>query len=139
MTSWKLTVEKTLSLSWGFCVGSARSSWFTCDKQGTLTLFFCVVKRLYKQFLIEIVVYIHIGSGAKIRKSVQNRLLTAFSTGKIKINHLGTWNIPIYWQTVDIFRPFSSPWEECFYWKHGTYMCFQENHKNLFFGEKWKK
>ena len=92
-----------------------------------------------KNSLIEIVVYIDIGSGVKIQKTVQNSLLTAFLTGKMKINHLGTWNIPFSWQTVDIFRPFSSPWEECFDWKHGTYMCFQENHKNLLFLRKMQE
>ena len=74
-----------------------------------------------------------------MRKSVQNSLLTAFFTGKMKINQLGTWNIPFSWQTVDIFRPFSSPWEECFDWKHVTYMCFQENPKNLLFLRKMQE
>ena len=82
-------------------------------KQGTLTLFFCVVKPLYEQFF-GWNCWVDIGSEGKIWKSVQNSLLTAFFTGKMKINHLGTWNIPFSWQTVGIFRPFASPWEEHF-------------------------
>ena len=92
----------------------AWSSWFTSElKQGTLTLFFCVVKPLYEQFFDWNCV--NIGSEGKIWKSVQNSLLTAFFTEKMKINHLDTGNIPFSWQTVDSFRPFSSPWED-FFW-----------------------
>ena len=58
---------------------------------------------------------VDIGSEGKIWKSVQNSLLTAFFTEKMKINHLDTGNIPFSWQTVDSFRPFSSPWED-FFW-----------------------
>ena len=77
------------------------------DKQGTLTLFFCIVKPLHEQFFdwkycIDICT-----EGEK--KSVQNGLLTAFFTGKMKINHLGTWNIPFSWQTVDILGLFQIP------------------------------
>ena len=114
MISWKLTVEKILSFSWGLYVSSARSSWFTSDKQGTLTLFFCVVKHRYKK-IFDWNCCVDIGSEGKIWKSVQNSLLTAFFTEKMKINHLETGNIPFSWQTVDSFRPFSSPWED-FFW-----------------------
>ena len=41
------------------------------DKQGTLTLFFCVVKPLYKQFF-DWNQFLDIGSEGKIWKSVQN-------------------------------------------------------------------
>ena len=136
MISWKLTVKKILSFFWDYYVSSTRSSWFTGDKQETLTLFFCVVKPLYEQ-CFDWNCCVDIGSEGKIWKWVQNNLLTAFFFRKMKKNHLKTWNIPFVLQTVDIFRPFSSTWEECFNLKkHGTYMCFQENHKNLFiFGE----
>ena len=40
-------VEKILSFCGGLYVSS---TWFTGDKQGTLTLFFCVIKPLYGQF-----------------------------------------------------------------------------------------
>ena len=108
MISWKLTVEKILSFSGGLYVSSARSSWFTGDKQGTLNLFFCVVKPLYEHFF-DWNCCVDIGSEGKIWKSVQNSLLTAFFTGKMKINHLGTWNIPFSWQTVDILGLFQIP------------------------------
>ena len=42
--------ENMESFSGGLCVSRTRSSWFTGDKQGILTLFFCVVKPLYEQF-----------------------------------------------------------------------------------------
>ena len=42
--------ENIDSLSGGLYVTSARSSWFTDGKQGTLTLFSCLVKPLYEQF-----------------------------------------------------------------------------------------
>ena len=58
MISWKLTVEKILRFSGGLYVSSARSSWFTGYKLGTLFIyfFFCLAKPLYEQFLIELVV-----------------------------------------------------------------------------------
>ena len=112
-------VEKILSFSDGLYVSSARSSWFTGDKQGTLILFFCVVKPLCEQFF-DWNCCVDTGSEGKIWKSVQNSLLTGFFTGKMKINRLETWNIPFSWQTVDIFRPFLGSGGECFDWKQGT-------------------
>ena len=89
MISWKLTVEKILSFSWDLYMSSARSSWFTGDKQGTLTLFFCVVIPLYDQFF-DWNCCVDIASEGKVWKSVQKSLLTAFFTGTI------TWGIEIY-------------------------------------------
>ena len=105
LISWKLMVDKILSFSWGLYVSGAQSSWFTGDKQGTLTLFFCVVKPLYKQFF-DWNCCVDIGSEGKIWKLVQNSLLTPFFTWKIKINYLETWNIQFSWQTVDILGLF---------------------------------
>ena len=109
-------VEKILSFSSGLYVSSTRSSWFTGDKQGTLILFFCVVKPLCEQFF-DWNCCVDTGSEGKIWKSVQNSLLTGFFTGKMKINCLETWNIPFSWQQVDIFRSFLGPWGD---WKQGT-------------------
>ena len=135
MTSWKLTVEKILSLSWGLCVSSAQSSWFTCNKQGTLIL---SLNDFMKNSLIEIV-YIDIGSGVKIRKSVQNSLLTAFLTRKMKINHLGTWNIPFSWQTVDIFSLLPVPGKNALI-ENMLHTCvFKKITKIYYFWEKCKK
>ena len=106
-------VEKILSFSWSLYVSRARSSWFTGEKIETLILFVFVVKRLYEQFF-DWNCFVVIGSEGKIWKSVQNSLLAAFFTGKMKINHLKNWNIPFSWQTVDIFMLFLSPWEDYF-------------------------
>ena len=99
MINWKLTGEEILSFSGGLYVSSARSSWFSGDKQGTLTLFFSVVKPVYEQFFVWNCC-VNLGFEGKIWKLVQNSFLTGFFTGKMKINLLGTWNIPFSWQTV---------------------------------------
>ena len=44
-------------------------------------------------FLIEIVVYILV-----LKEKYENQFRTAFFTGKMKINLLGTWNKPFSWQ-----------------------------------------
>ena len=59
--------ENIDSFSGGLCVSSTRSSWFTSEKQGILTFFFCVVKPLYEQFFDW---NRCIGSEGKTRKSV---------------------------------------------------------------------
>ena len=105
LISWKLMVEKILSFSWDLYVSGAQSRWFTGDKQGTLTLFFRVVKPLYKQFF-DWNYCVDIGSEGKTWKLVQNSLLTPFFTWKIKINYLETWNIQCSWTTVDILGLF---------------------------------
>ena len=106
----------------------------------------CDIKPL-EQFLAQIVI-VDIGSEGKIWKSVQNSLLTAPFTGKMNINHLGTWIIPFSWKTADIFRPFSSPWEECF--KNMVHTCvfikitkiyniFGKNARNKCFRSKYQR
>ena len=57
-------------------------------------------------------------------KLYKNQFRTAYFTTKMKINHLGMWNIPFPLQTLGTFRPFLIPWEKYFDEKHGTYMCF---------------
>ena len=95
LISWKLTEVKILTVSLQWLVSSTWSSWFTSDKEGTLT-------------------------------SV---------TGKMKVNHLGMWNIPFSWQ-LGLLQA------------HGknvlitnmVHTCvFQENHKYVIFWGKIQK
>ena len=99
MISWKLTVEKILSFSGGLYVSSARSSWFTGDKQGTLNLFFCVVKPLYEHFF-DWNCCVDIGSEGKIWKSVQN----SFFAEKMKINLKKKLYGPFLWMGFNYLK-----------------------------------
>ena len=131
MISWKLTVEKILSFSGGLYVSSARSSWFTGDIQGTLTLFFCV-KTLHWKFF-EQSCCADIGSEGKIWKSVQNSLLTAFFTGKMKINLLQTWNIPFSGKQWTFLGLFQVPGKNAIFIKNMVHICVHVFSKKYFF------
>ena len=101
----------------------AWSSWFTSElKQGTLTLFFCVVKPLYEQFF-DWNCCVDIGSEGKIWKSVQNSLLTAFFTGKMKINLLQTWNIPFSGKQWTFLGLFQVPGKNAIFIKNMVHIC----------------
>ena len=122
------------------------SSWFTIDKQGILTLFFCVVKPLCEHFF-DWNCCVDIGSERKIWKSLQN----SFFHGKMVKNNLAAWNIPFFWKTVGIFRPFSSPslwrmfwlktWYEHVFFKKIRNICYilGRNARNKCFTSKYWK
>ena len=88
------------------------------DKQGTLTLFFCVVKPLYKQFF-DCSFCVDMGSKG---------FRTAYFTWKMKINHLEIRNVPFPWKTLRSFGFFQSHGKN-FLIKNMVHTCvFQENH-----------
>ena len=76
--------ENIDSFSGGLCMSSPRSSWFTVDKQGILTLFFYVVKPLYEQFF-DWNRCVDIGSERKTWKSVQNSFFDWRKEDKMKM------------------------------------------------------
>ena len=90
-------------------VSSTRNSWFTSDKQGTLTLSFCVIKPIYEQFF-DWNCCVDTGSEDKMWKSVLNSFFhwknEDISFGDMKYTH--------FLANSGYFRSFSSPWEECF-------------------------
>ena len=102
MISWKLTVEKILNFSWGLHVSSTQYSWFTGDKQGTLTLLLCVVKPLYEQFF-DWNCCVDIGSGGKY----ENQFRAAFFHWKNEDKSLGNLKYTIFlanWTFLGLFQ-----------------------------------
>ena len=89
-----------------------------------------VVKPLYEQFFDWNCCVIK-GSKGKIGKSVQNSLLTAFFIGKMKINHLGTWSVPLSWKTVDILGFFEASGKNILI-KNMGHTCKMEDNPNKF-------
>ena len=122
----------------------AQSSWFTGDKQGILTLFFCVVKPLYGQ-LFNWNCCVDIGSEGKIWKSIQNSIFHWKNEDKSFMEVKYT-----IFLTVGIFRPFSSPsgknvliknMVHTFFFKKITKICciFGKNARNKCFRSKYQQ
>ena len=114
MISWKLTVEKILSFSGGFYVRTAQSSWFSGDKQGTSTLFFCVIKPLYGQFF-DWNCCVDIDSEGKIWKSVQP--FNSLFQWKNEYKSFGDVKYTIFLANSGRFQAFSKSLERMFWLK----------------------